>query len=52
MTSFLFFVWPQKQSSCFFVFTGGKSQIQTFFHSQSHSSHSENNGVKTSLPKF
>jgi len=29
-----------------------KSQIQTYFDSQSHSSHNENKGVETSVPEF
>jgi len=29
-----------------------KSQIQTFFNSEPHSSHNENKGVETSVPKF
>jgi len=29
-----------------------KSQIQTYFNSQSHSSHNENKSVKISVPKF
>jgi len=29
-----------------------KGQIQTYFNSQSHSSHNENKGVEISMPKF
>ena len=46
------FFWKphKKRSSC--VFWKGKSQIRTYFDSQSHSSYNKNKGVKTSVPKF
>jgi len=41
-----------KKTSCVFFLKRRKSQIQTYFDSQSHSSHNENKGVEKSVPEF